>query len=63
MELNKENENEFPNAVETEDGTKWLFPKCVKCVYSDGKFCRFFKDDKVDLTVDLFECPKFEEKK
>jgi len=42
------------------DGQKWEFPKCLKCKFSDGNFCKKYKDDKTDLPIDLFACPGFE---
>ena len=52
MELNK---NSY-------DGQKWEYPKCVKCKFCDGSFCKKFKGDRIDLPIDLLECPAFEEK-
>ena len=42
---------------------KWNFPKCIKCKYCDGAFCKKYKGDRIDLPIDLFECPGFEEEK
>ena len=59
MVLNDDNLNK----EETIDGTKWVFPKCVKCKFSDGIFCKKYKGEKLELSVDLMECPGFEEEK
>ena len=50
MELNNKNS----------DGQKWEFCRCVHCKYSDGKFCKYYKGDKIDLPIDLCKCPGFE---
>lgn len=48
--------------METFDGLKWVFPKCLKCKYIDGAFCKKYKGDRIDLPIDLFNCPGFENK-
>ena len=46
-----------------DDGLVWQFPKCLKCAHCDGEFCKKYKGDRIDLPIDLFECPEFEEVK
>ena len=47
--------------MELNDGMKWVFSKCVNCKFCEGKFCRKYKGDRIDLPLDLTECPGFEE--
>lgn len=45
----------------SEDGIQFVGPKCLNCKFCDGKFCKKYKGDRIDLPIDLFECPGFEE--
>ena len=44
------------------DGLELIYPKCIKCKHCDGKFCKKYKGDRIDLPFDLLNCPGFEEK-
>lgn len=38
-------------------------PNCVKCIYNGGAECKFFKQNKNDVPVDIFNCPEFVDEK
>ena len=47
--------------MELNDGMKWLATKCVNCKFCEGKFCKKYRGDRIDLPINLMECPGFEE--
>lgn len=48
------------------EGKPFVFPQCATCKHSDGKVCKIFNKEKLELMVDeitdLFNCEKFESK-
>lgn len=63
MELNKNNDVQTVDLnSDPQEGMKWQRNMCSKCKYNNGRTCEFYKRDRLDVPVDIYNCPSFEEK-
>ena len=69
MEYNKifneeeqEEKEEDTTGLDIDYGQNWLGPQCIKCIYNKGRYCTFYKKDRLEVDVDIFNCPEFVEK-
>ena len=63
MELNKNSLNkEVDVNADPQVGMKWNRNMCSKCKFNNGRTCEFYKKDRLDVPVDIFNCPSFQKK-
>lgn len=60
MELNKK-EMDFSEITSPDKGVKWNIPMCLKCKYNKDGYCEFYKANRTETGVNIFECPSFVE--
>ena len=41
-------------------GTKWTCPQCIKCRFNEIAFCKKYNANRLEVEVDIFNCPSFE---
>ena len=70
MELNRKelimNEKvDFSNDMSISDpqsGLNWKKNMCSRCKFNEGRTCKYYNKDRLEVPVDIFDCPSFEEK-
>lgn len=50
---------EYPDI---DEGQNWEMPQCVKCEFNIGRNCWKFQKDRLEVPVDIFNCPEFSNK-
>lgn len=58
MEYNKI----FSEQQDVDAGQKWKMPQCTTCKYNKGRTCTYYNADRLQLPVDMFNCPTYEKK-
>lgn len=43
-------------------GLKWKKNMCFKCKYNEGRRCTYYDKDRLEVPVDIFDCPSFRSK-
>ena len=54
-------DKEVAEIVSPDTGLKWNVPMCSKCKYCKGRNCEFYKKERTQSGVDIFNCPSFVE--
>ena len=44
------------------EGQNWVAPQCTTCVHNKGRMCTYYNADRLQLPVDMFDCPTYEKK-
>ena len=43
-----------------QEGQKWKRNMCSKCVFNNDGYCSRYNKDRLEVPVDIFDCPAFE---
>ena len=67
--LNKKELEQSEEAMETltsmddpQEGMKWIYPKCIDCIFAKGAHCAKFGTDRMNAPFDIYDCPAFKSK-
>ena len=53
-------DNKSITTQDPQEGLEWKRNMCSKCIFNNERYCSRYKKDRLEVPVDIFNCPSFE---